>query len=200
MKTILVLFLLTASYFVQAQKQKVVLSEDFSNNKNNWPIYMLKNVNHLIYNGKMVIDTDDSSTYNIAIPVTLNADKNYSISLTAVHTGGVDNNAYGLIFGGSDASNYYSFYIASSGYFRVGKSTTTANTDLIKWTTTPLVKVGNYVDNVLEVTKEGPNWKFTINGQSVATIPALPFLGNNIGVSRVSCQRIEFDDLKVVEY
>jgi hypothetical protein len=185
---------------VVAQTPKVILADDFSDNKNNWPVYRVKNTNYLVYNGKLVIDTQDTTLYNVGIPVGLNPDGNYSITVTATHTGGVENYGFGLFFGASDVNNYFNFFITSNGFFRIGKNTSAGFTELVKWTTLAAIKTGNYVDNQLTLSKEGASWKFQINGQTAATIPALPFLGKIIGVSKANDQRIEFDDLKIVEY
>jgi hypothetical protein len=104
MKTGLFIFIsvFTSSGFLFAQTQKVILYDDFSINKNNWPVYSVKRVNYLIYNGKLVIDVQDSLTYNVTIGVNLKTENNYSIVLTATHSNGVDDRGYGLFFGGSD--------------------------------------------------------------------------------------------------
>lgn len=188
------------AFNVTAQTPRVVLADDFSDNKNNWPVYLLKNTNYLIYNGKLVIDTQDSTVYNVGIPVALHADGNYSITLAATHTGGVDNYGFGVFFGASDVNNYFNFFITGNGFFRIGKNTNAGFTELVKWSTHSAIKTGNYVTNILTVTKEGASWKFLINGQLACTIPALPFLGNILGASKANDQRVEFDDLRVVEY
>src|SRR5258708_37575800 len=103
---ILLFFISAASTALIAQKQKIVLSDDFTLNKNEWPTYVGPVVNYLIYNGKLVVGPDDSLTYNVLIPVNLNTNSNYSITITATHTNGLDNYGYGLVFGASDINSY----------------------------------------------------------------------------------------------
>ena len=161
---------------------------------------MGKVVNYLVYNGKLIVGSEDSITYNVCIPVVINTKGNYSISVTATHTNGVDDMAYGLFFGGTDVNNYFSFVISNNGSFRVSKNTLNQYTELVKWTYSPVINKGNYTDNILQVTKEGTNWNFFINGKLVTNLPAQSFLGNQTGVTKRSNQRIEFDDYKIVEY
>ena len=176
------------------------MAEDFSNNKNNWPTYIGTVADYLVYNNKYVFSTNDSaSAYNVFMPLTLDMQKDFSISLTSTHTNGVQNAGYGIFFGASDVSNYYSFDISANGYYRVSKSTSAAYSDIIKWTTTPLVKTGDYVDNTLQVSKVGTNWIFGINGQTVATVPAMAFMGNKLGFNEANIEQVQFDDVKVVQ-
>jgi hypothetical protein len=174
--------------------QKVLLDEDFNTNRNNWSSYLGARSNYLIYNGKYIIGINDSLTYNIGMPVTLDDGINFTITVTTTHTDGMDNYGYGIYFGSSDLNNYYSFNITSGGYFRMGKFS-----DIVAWTKTPAVRIGNYVDNVLQITRQGTNWIFEINGQTVSTQPATAFMGNKLGFTQSMNQRIEYDNLKVVQ-
>ena len=194
------IFVLLPVVFLQAQKQKVILLDDFSNNANKWPTVIGKMTNYLVYNGKLVINTDDTLTYTNSIPVDLNTQNNFSITITATHTNGIDNSDYGLFFGASNLNNYICYLISNNGFSRSYKIGDDGFVDILKWTENPAIKTGNYVDNVLRISKEGANWIFSVNGQSLATVHALPFYGNKIGVLVSQNQRIEFDDLKMIEY
>jgi len=149
LSSILVL-LFAISVHSNAQKQKVILNEDFSSNKNNWLTYIGKVATYLVYNGKYVFATNDSvSTYNVMMPDSIDVNKDFSITVTATHTDGTDNYGYGIFFGASDINNYYSFYITNNGYYRVAKSSTTSGySELVKWTTYPaILKTGNQLDH-----------------------------------------------------
>jgi hypothetical protein len=183
-----------------AQKEKIIFADNFNDNHNKWVSYISKNISYLVYNGKYVMDTNDSLIYNVGVPVNIDTAKNYSITITATHTSGVDDAGYGIYFGASDVNNYYIFYISDNGYYRLSKNTSAAYTELIKWTTSSAMKTGNYVDNIIQIAKEGGNWKLMINGQLVNTVSTTPLMGNLVGFSKADPQRIEFDDLKVTQY
>ncbi len=201
MKKILLLAILSfcVIYTTSAQAQKTIFSDDFSSNKNNWSIRNAADVNYMVYNGKYVLDVMDSFTYNIYIPVKIDTSRSYSISATMVHTTGVVNAAFGIYFGGSDLNNYYSFSISANGYYRLDKNTSAGYSTLVPWTVSALVKQGNYVENEIKIIRDGDYWKLMINGQLVNTIPKESLMGNFLGFTKNNAQRIEFDNLKVIQ-
>ncbi|MEP7372057.1 MAG: hypothetical protein ABI675_01635 [Chitinophagaceae bacterium] len=200
MKNILILMLsVCLTQLLSAQKEKVIFSDDFSSNKNNWSTHTVNQINYLVYNNKYILDANDSLTYNVFVPVKIDTTKNYVISATMVHTTGTVNAAFGIYFGGTDVSNYYAFDISANGYYKVEKATSANYSNLVPWTTSALVKQGNYVENEIRIIREGIYWKLMINGQLVNTIPAEPLLGDKIGFTKNYPQRIEFDNLKVIQ-
>lgn len=180
-----------------AQAQKVLLDEDFNTNKNGWLTYTGK-PGFLIYNGKLIFAVDDSLTYNINMPVTVEDGVNFSVTATSTHTDGTNEYGYGIFFGASDLSNYYTFCITSGGYYRLAKSATSGYSEMIKWTLSPAIKTGNYVDNILQLSRQGFNWVLAVNGQTLATVPATAFFGNKIGFTQSVRQRVEYDNVRVV--
>lgn len=182
-----------------ANAQKVLLDEDFNTNRNNWLSNLGAKTNYVIYNGKYIIGINDSSTYNITSPAVLDDGINFTISLTTTHTDGTSNHAYGIFFGASDVNNYYCFDIASGGYFRLGKSAAGTFTEIVPWTKTTAVRIGDYVENVLQITRQATNWLLSINGQTVSTVPATAFLGTKLGLNQSMNQRVEYDNFKVVQ-
>jgi hypothetical protein len=179
--------------------QKVVLRENFNDNHNAWGIFPDTKPSYAIYNGKYIMDVTDSSTYCSMISVNIDTTKNYSISAIAVHTSGTNTYGYGLSFGGTDPNNYYLFSISDGGYFSFGKFVAGTFSSLIKWTTNAAIKTGNYVENKLQVTKEGRSWKLLVNDQLLSTIDAMPLMGSKAGFSVSVYQRIEFDDLTILQ-
>ena len=194
------LIYLFATLFILSgiKAQKTLLNEDFKKTNKDWLNYNGK-VSFLFYNGKLIFGNADTLTYNINMPVTIDDGKDFSITATATHTDGKDNYGYGILFGSSDISNYYSFCITSGGYFRLAKSTTTDYSEIIKWTQSAALKKGNYVDNVLKISRKDGNWIIEANGLTLGKAAALPFFGNKVGFSLSNTQRVEFDDVKVVQ-
>ena len=198
-QTIWILLVAILGMHSLALAQKVLLDEDFNTNKNNWLSNLGAKTNYVIYNGKYIIGINDSSTYNITSPAALDDGINFTISLTTTHTDGTNNHAYGIFFGSSDVNNYYCFNITSGGYFRFAKSAAGAFTEIVPWTKTTAVRTGDYVENVLQITRQGANWTLSINGQTVSTVPATAFLGNKLGLNQSMNQRVEYDNFKVVQ-
>jgi hypothetical protein len=184
--------------YAPMQAQKVLLDEDFNTNKNGWPIYTDK-PNFLIYNGKLIFAVNDSLTYNVVMPTLLEDKKDFSITATCTHTDGSTNHGFGVYFGASDLNNYYSFNISGNGYYRFSKSTTTEYVELIKWTASTAIKIGNYTDNVLQLSRQGTNWTIAVNGQVLATLPATVFFGNKVGFTQSTMQRVEYDNVKIIQ-
>ncbi len=179
--------------------QRTILQENFNDNHNNWGLYPNSKPSYVIYNSKYIMDVQDSNTYTSVIPVNIDTTKNYSISIVAVHTSGADSYSYGLVFGGADVSNNYVFNISGNGYFSLGKYVAGGYSDIVKWTASPAVKTGNYVENKLRITKDGKSWKMFVNDQLVSTTDAMPPMGNKLGCDVSRPQRIEFDDIVVTQ-
>ncbi len=194
--TLLVFFSLHRVY---AQNEKILLSDDFSSNNNNWLTYTGNKVSYLLYNGKYIIESNDSVVYRVGVPVSLDASKSYSISAAAVHTSGTDNYGYGLYFGAKDPNNCFIFSISANGYYRADEDVNGTYTELVKWTETTAIKKGNYAENILKIKKEGREWKFFVNDELLTSIPAQEFKGTLVGFSKGNAQRIEFDNLKVMQ-
>ncbi len=198
MKKALILVTIATAFSQLAKSQKTIFSDDFSSNANKWPTYTANNINYLVYNGKYVVDIDDSLTYCMTIPVKIDTTKNYTISATMVHTSGALNAGYGIYFGGSDLKNYYTLDISGNGYYRLDLTTAAAGySTIVPWTSSAAIKQGNYVENEVKLVKDGASWKIMINGQLVNTVPCRSFMGNLIGFVKNLPLRIEFDNLKV---
>jgi len=193
-----IFFLSMVFAVVRVHAQKVLLDDDFSTNRNSWVTYSGKQ-NFLIYNGKLIFANTDSSLYLIPMPIALDDSKNFSVSFSTTHTDGVDNHAYGLYFGSSDLNNYYVFYIAANGFYKLAKIVNNQRNDIVDWTQTTAIKTGNYVENVLQLSKQGANWIVGINNQTLRTVPAPAFIGNKLGFTLDNVQRVEFDNVKVTQ-
>ena len=194
------LIYLFATLFILSgtQAQKTLLNEDFNKTNKDWLYYNGK-VTFLFYNGKLIFANTDSLNYNLTMPVTIEDGKNFSITTTATHTDGKDNYGYGIYFGSSDISNCYKFFITSNGYFCLTKNTPTEYTEIIKWTQSAALKKGNYVENILKVSRKDGNWLIEANDLTLGRIPAMPFFGNKAGFCLSNAQRVEFDDVKVTQ-
>jgi hypothetical protein len=197
MKKTIGLAIVLLCLFQMASAQKVIFSDNFNDNHNNWFLDSANGMSFLVYNGKYVIDNNDSGTHASFVPVNIDSNKNYSINLTVTHTAGSIGYGFGLYFGGLDINNFYYLDISCNGYFSFGKYANGSHTAIISWTASPLVKKGEYESNKLGVVKDGTYWKLMINDQVATTVPIGPFMGNKVGFTQSVKQRIEYDDLTV---
>ncbi|MGH2552613.1 MAG: hypothetical protein ACRDEB_02785, partial [Chitinophagaceae bacterium] len=203
------------SFSVQAQ-EKIILSEDFSNNSRNWEVFDDTLVKWKIENGKYYRQNFKKFSYASFKPVDINIDNSFSISLTTTHLSLVSNYGYGIVFGAKDTYNRFGFVITNSGQYMVYKMKASVMTELVKWTKTPVIKIntikvgsdkngkiileeGDKNDNVLMIKKQGSDWKFYINDQFLTGIPAEPFFGYGFGLTSDGNQAVSFDNLVVKE-
>jgi hypothetical protein len=201
MKKIFLLSILYSSilsFRAQAQ-EKIIFSEDFSNNSRNWSVIKDSNALWKIENGKYYRENFKKLSYATFKPVDINIENNFSISLTTTHLSGVSNYGYGLVFGARDKKNRFEFVINASGQFVVYKTTEGVYSDLVKWTASSAIKKNNNEDNALMIKKQGNDWKFYINDQFVGAVPAEPFFGYGFGLSSVGMQAVVFDNLVIKE-
>jgi hypothetical protein len=201
MKKLFLFSLLCSSIFSFSthSQEKIIFSEDFSNNSRNWLEAKDTNALWKIENGKYYRENFKKMAYTTFKPVDINTDNNFSISLTATHLSGVSDFAYGLIFGTKDVNNRLGFVIAATGQFKIYKTREGVITDLVKWTESSAIKKDNNADNVLMLKKQGSDWKFYINDQFLTGIPAEPFMGYGFGLNSEGMQAVAFDNLVVKE-
>jgi hypothetical protein len=193
------LLLLCGINFLTAQK--TIFSDNFSDNHNKWPTYTSDSSSYLIHDGKFFMDSWDTATTTLAdISVQqFDFNKNFSISALLTHTGGTPLSGYGICFGGNDNKDYYSLCITSGGFYRVDKFFGSAYSVIASWTKIPALKTGSFIDNKVQLSKDGDNWKISINDQLINTIAAQALTGNHVGFVQYGNQSIEYDDLKIVQ-
>ena len=180
--------------------QRIILQEDFSANKNKWIIKTSAAGLTDIKDGKFISEGYTDSSQNIAVPVKLDAVKNFSVSVSATHLSGVDNYAYGIYIGNDKGDQFYSFAISAIGFYKFFGHEDGKNRQFIDWTAHPLLNKESGAENNISIIKEGTNIKLNINNQLVATIPNIVLPDNvTIALTRANKQRVAFDNLLVAE-
>jgi hypothetical protein len=193
--------LLVVSHKMLAQNnQKTVLFDDFASNKNSWKEYFSGNYIDVVNNGKFIMENTNDGTHWSGIYAAINNSRNFSITVTTNHTSGVDNSHYGVYFGAKDGNNGYCFAISSNGWYRLFKYENSTFVALLDWAQHSAIVKGNYVENKIKITKDGSDWKFYINDQYVTSYGARVFYGDYVGFSVSRNQRVEFDNLNILEY
>lgn len=184
--------------------QVTIFKEDFSTAGSRWNVYTNDKNQFAIYNGKGILWDFDPSFSGARIETTgtdLDINTDFSASVKTTFTGGDKTWGYGLVFGANSSSpiSGYKFLISSSGYYCLSKWVNGSTIELLKWVKTDIVKKDPFIQQKLEVRKQGSNWLLLIDDQQVNTYPAQSLYGNYIGLVKDNKQRVEFDDLELVD-
>ena len=184
--------------------QVTIFKEDFSTAGSRWELYTNDKNQFAIYNGKGILwdfDPSFSGARIEKIGTDLDINTDFSVSVKATFTGGEKDWGYGLVFGANSSSptSGYKFLLAASGYYCLSKWVNGSTVELIKWVKTDIVKKDPFIQQKLEVRKQGSNWLLLIDDQQVNTYPAQSLYGNYIGLVKDNKQRVEFDDLELLD-
>lgn len=97
----------------------------------------------------------------------------YRVQVRAWRLAGPDLNNYGLVFGGQDDFNYYTFRISDAGQYRIAKHVQDHWVDLQPWTKAAAINRGGV--NTLTMLVDGAQLYACVNGTLVGTAndPAL---------------------------
>jgi hypothetical protein len=150
-------------------------NEEFNNDNKGWAFDdQTDSAYALVTNGvyKFVDYSKTGGTHIAAVPTGANINKNW-IAQTRLKS----DYAMALIFGASNNSFGYSFFIDESGYFAVYKEGSPAEA-IINWQHSSVI---NNTWNDIEVEQVGDYWYFYINDTKVAQTPARVLSGSQFG-------------------
>ena len=166
----------------KSQVNTVVINEQFNDNSNYWDLYDEPESMLSIRNGKYSMKgkmLGRAITSTIDYPGTEN--DNFKISVELTKLNGIDDNGFGLIWGGKDENNEYEFVISGNGQFKVIEWKNRIKKDLIAWTFYSNIKKWDNTTNRLRIEKRGESIKFYINDNYVAMVLSVENMGNRIG-------------------
>ena len=180
MKFILLVLLLFFNIYLKSQ-QNNILNDEFDDNKNDWTI--ISNTSHLfdISNGVYSIE---GKLEGRAITSTIFIDtniSNFKISAEFVKLKGIDNNGYGLVWGGRDENNEFEFIISGNGQFKIIEWNKGKQNEIVSWSNSANINKWNLSTNILSIESKNNLWKFFINGHYVARCLKKSFFGNKFG-------------------
>ena len=202
MKKYIFIFIIVMSIILLLQNSflfasKNIFTEDFTDNSLKWFEGNDDEMYAEVKNGYYYFQhKEEDGSYFLWNYVELIPEKDFEISTTITHTGGVNDYGYGLVWGMEDLGNLYSFNISDNGYYRYGKYVNDEWEILIGWTESDLLRSYN-ATNTLTVEKKFSQYNFYINGEWVDSYTFEPFFGNNIGYVIYKDQMIKIDDLVV---
>ncbi len=172
--------------------------DDFSDNRNGWPLYSTADHEMTIISGKLRIKGISAKlnyrAWRILEKLDLTKDFSCSVSMTWVE--GVNSNGFGLEYCSNNSSDSYNLFIISgSGHYEILKFRNKWITPK-PWTLSSFINQGN-VSNVLLIEKRGDYLQFSINEHWVDKFPVDLDYGSMFGVRVLSNQTVEFDNFEL---
>ncbi len=152
-----------------------LFADDFSSDKGVWGL-----ANGIVFDGEQIIlNVPDTNNY---LWTTIGTEfDNADFQVEGEKLGGPDDNSFGVIFRFQDANNYYAYEISSDGFYVVNKLVDGSWTQLIEWSSSPLIETG-YATNQVAVEMMGNHYSFFINGVQVDSMTDDTFSGGSIGL------------------
>ena len=175
---------------------KLVFSDSFKVNTNNWPLVSKKNMRaamgkEISSTGAYMIENYTRDVFTALVPLAFSAEKDFRI-ITRLHKSVIDpgykkdalqyDAGLGIVFGAKDEQNFFVFNIPGQGAFQMiefenGKQKTVLNFGYSK-------KLDNkYFEDIIEIASENDRWKVFVGIQKeiILNMPASTLVGNKIG-------------------
>lgn len=168
-------------YPISGFSQRIIFTEDFLNNKNNWEVDADAKESSFIQNGKYYIKVfDDSNWHWFTKEINLNFDQDYLIETTInIEKITNDDSYFGLLWGTKDVNNmlqfviypkenhYSGMFIEDGSYYRLFPTFNANSNNLIKFKITIL--------------KARKKIYYLINDNPVGKSESYALFGNNVG-------------------
>ena len=203
-RIILLVTLFFFSHHLKSQ-QNNILNDEFDNNIQNWTIASNSSHRFEIINSTYLIE---GKLEGRAITTTISIDtnlSNFKIFSEFMKLKGIDNNGYGLIWGGYDENNEFEFIISGNGQFKIIEWNNGKQNVIVPWSNSASINKWNLATNILSIECKENLWKFYINDNYVARCKAQAFFGNKFGFivnENISCQAnyLKIKNLDLIEH
>jgi hypothetical protein len=174
------------------------VTDDFSDNRNNWNEESFYDRRAQISGGKMVLETsNEHSSYRTDHGFPLNLDKDFTMETTTRWVRGEDKNGYGIDYASDyEGNRYYSFQVAAIGYYSILYYENNQWGEIIPWKSSSAVNRGTE-PNRLKIKKEGNELFFYANDVLLTIIPWKSAYGKDFGFRILDKQLVEFDDFVI---
>lgn len=186
-----------------ASQWKVILSDSFDNNNNEWKTGVreddLATLISEINNGKYTLNATAKSGFveGVASP------KIYSvkdfIATLECKVNNLPTAEYGIVFRKDILGNYYFFRLSDTGYFKLSLRRKEEWITIINWTQSPLIKTGG--TNRITVIGQGSQFLFFINdtyaAQAVDDTIASGHITMAVSLDKGEQATFEFDNFEI---
>lgn len=191
----IVLFIFNASFLVSQFSVKIV-NENFNSNMLRWDVKNDEFSNMELSNGKYTLACNKEGT---AITSTIEVPHlqftNYRISTSISKLKGIDDNGFGLVWGGKDENNELEFVISGNGQFKIMKWEQGIKTDIVVWNYSSAINKWDFSKNDLKIESLENVLRFYINGIYVAATKDMPHMGTRAGFVLNEKMQVEIDQL-----
>jgi hypothetical protein len=169
------------------KKSQVLYYEDFQTQS--WPV----SERLFFKDGRYHIFSKDADWYTWEL---LSTD-DCTIEVEAEHSGGLDNQGFGVIYRVQDTNNFYLFEITKNGYFKAEKRQEGTYSNLIEWEKSSSINPKGV--NYLRVDVLGRRMTFFINRIKVKEISDSTFPAGHFGIFSSKGVNAAFDNLIVYQ-
>ena len=174
-----------------------VLTEYFTDNKNNWPTGETTQKNISLANSFYSIEHKlDKSGWAVNIPKTIDTSRDFEIKTNIKKVSGVSNYSYGLQWG-KEGDNSFRFYLTGNGHYKIARVVNNKEEIIKKFTASAAIKEGNGVTNTLRIVKQGDHYKFYVNGTYLTQTNFESFYGHRLGFVLFNKQKISVDNIYI---
>jgi len=164
-----------------SQQVTTVLSDNFSNNDNEWLTVNSNSHRAKIANNVYSIHNKlKNGSFAVTKEVDINPENDFTIEASIKRKKGFEDDGYGLTWGRFDNGNNFSFTISENGGFEIGKWENDVWQNMVKSTKSNYIKNEDKF-NLLSIQKNNNTISFYINNRIVAELPFENFFGNKIG-------------------
>ncbi len=141
--------------------------------------------------------TAEENTSYVTKSIFIDPTEDFYIETRYKQNSGVINNGFGLTFGYKDIDNFYSFIIATNGYYRLSKYEKDVYANIVEWTefTDEKLKLGDF--QTLGMRQTDGKWKFYLNDKEICEIEQKRFYGSKLGFTTSKTMSISIDYLIV---
>ncbi|MCP4159960.1 MAG: hypothetical protein GY760_07800 [Deltaproteobacteria bacterium] len=178
------------------KNQKILFSDDFISNRNNWLERDDADVDYGVKNGKFYFNHKSKNSYFTWPSFKLEKDINYRITVKMKKISGVNNFGYAVSWGLKDVSNYCEFGINGFGQYYFGGSRKGKFKNYIGWTQSSHINKLNSA-NKITIEKNGNLYKLFINDRFVNKIKYGDLSGNKIAFHVNSKIEVEYDSILI---
>ncbi len=176
----------------------IILTDNFSSNKNDWAVSNREEADLEIRNGKYYFNHKrDSRGWTSTKVIKIDDKKDFEIESKFLKIDGISDNGYGVVFGRKDAQNQFIFTITANGSYSIDEYKDGKYTAIKDWTKSSYIKTGNNVYNTLKIKKERGFIKFYVNDRYLTLYTHKPFMGNRFGYVVYNKQKVAVDNLSI---
>jgi hypothetical protein len=206
LKPLSVFIFLTLSYFSFGQFSVKILNEDFNSNIMRWDIQDNESDKMEIVKGKYILNNKtEGSALTSCIDNPNLQSENFCITANFSKIKGIDNNGFGLTWGGSDVNNEFEFVISANGFFKILKWENGKKEIIRDWTYQSAINKWDSTNNELKIECLHDIIRYYINGNYIAATKYFKPFGTKAGfvineIMEVEVQDIIIENLTIIDH